>query len=462
MTMWNPTIVERGPVYLAITRALEADVRAGRLRPGDQLPTHRHLASELGVNVGTISRSYAEARRRGLIHGEVGRGTFVSRPRPAALSLIPSHDANREQVLVDLSINLPLTSPAPDIADGLRRLADRPDLDTALGYQDPAGSRAVRAAGARWFERLGMSVRAEQVVVCSGAQHAILVSLASVVGPGELVLCEALTYPGFMGAAKMLGLRVKPVEIDREGIVLESLEAICRAERPRLLYCMPTLQNPTTAMLSEERRIQIARIAREYDLVIVQDDVQGGLIDDPAHSIETMAPERVLTIGGISKNLAPGLRVAFLAGSEDRISRQSDLIWSSVWMAPPIGAELAAMWIDDGTADKIQRARRAEMEIRHEVARVALDGLRFHTVAGAYHVWLELEFGWTGATYSAALQRKGVAVTAADAFAVNGEPTPAAVRISLSSTKDLGALRNGLETVASLARTEPTPIGVRL
>jgi DNA-binding transcriptional MocR family regulator len=282
------------------------------------------------------------------------------------------------------------------------------------------------------------------------------------VGPGELVLSEALTYPGFVAAAKLLGLRLGPVAIDEAGIIPESLEAICRVERPRLLYCMPTLQNPTTAMLCEERRWQIAQIARTHDLVIVQDDIQGGSIDDPASSIAEMAPERVLTIAGVSKNLAPGLRVAYLAGALDRIARLSELIWSSVWMAPPIGAELAAQWIKDGTARRLLTARRAEMDVRHELARSALAGIRWRSVPGAYHLWLELDHGWTGQSFASALRSQGIAVTASDAFLVGGEAAPAAVRISLSATRSLEPLRLGLEAVARLAGGPPTPASVRL
>lgn len=462
MTIWSPNLVESGPVYLAITRALEADIRGGRLRPGERLPTHRDLARSLGVNVGTISRSYAEARRRGLIQGEVGRGTYVSRPKATPLSLLPGPDSGRFPAMLDLSINLPLADPGPDMAEGLRRLAERPDLDSALGYQEPAGSRVAREAGAEWFEGLGIAVSPEQVVTCAGAQHGILVALSSVVGPGELVLSEALSYPGFIAAAKLLGLRVGPVAIDEAGIVPESLEAICRAERPRLLYCMPTLQNPTTAVLCEERRARVAQIAREHDLVIVQDDIQGGSIDDPAPSIAEMAPERVLTIAGISKNLAPGLRVAYLAGAHDRIARLSELIWSSVWMATPIGAELAALWIQDGTAKRLLSARRAEMDVRHELARTALAGTRWRSVPGAYHLWLELDHGWTGQSFASALRDQGIAVTASDAFVVGGEAAPAAVRISLSATRSLEALRLGLEAVARLARGPQAPAAVRL
>ena len=104
MTTWSPVIDDAGPVYLAITRALESDIAGGLIGAGERLPTHRDLASSLGVNVGTVSRAYAEARRRGLIEGAVGRGTFV---RPRKTSTLSSFEPNRDVDLIDLSLNLP-------------------------------------------------------------------------------------------------------------------------------------------------------------------------------------------------------------------------------------------------------------------------------------------------------------------------------------------------------------------
>ena len=125
MTIWDPTLGSiRGPMYLAISRVLEADVRSGLLEAGAKLPTHRDLADQLGVNVGTVSRAYAECEKGGWIRGEVGRGTFVrgsgslevdyrfARPDPGA-----SGNA------IDLSVNVPVDSPGPDVASALRALA---------------------------------------------------------------------------------------------------------------------------------------------------------------------------------------------------------------------------------------------------------------------------------------------------------------------------------------------------
>ena len=459
MTMWSPEIQTQGPLALSITRALESDVRSGKLRPGDQLPTHRELATELGVNVGTVSRAYSEARRRGLIRGEVGRGTFVRSPTKATFT---PRTENAAAAVVDLTLNVPQAYPAPDLAIALRSLADADDLADVVSYRDPAGSKRARDAGVTWLKQLGVDAEPGDVVVCAGAQHGILVAIASVVGPGELVLSESLTYPGFQAAARLLGLRVGPVEMDEEGIVPAALEAACIAEKPRLLYCMPTLQNPTAAVMGAARREQIVEIARRHDLIIVQDEVHGGIVDDPAPSLATLAPERVITIAGVSKILLPGLRISFVCGPPERMSLVAELVWSSIWMASSLGSELVAQWIEDGTADRALSERREDMDERHAIARLVLDGWDYVTRPGAYHLWLKLPRHWDTAGFVAAALKRGVAVSAADAFVVAPGRAPSAVRISLTGAPDHETLRQSLQILATLLAEEPAVSTVRL
>ena len=173
------------------------------------------------MNVGTVSRAYAEARRRGLIEGTVGRGTFVRRREASGLS---SFEPAGDDDLIDLSVNVPVAMPSPDLSEALGALAANAGLERIMAYQEPVGSRDARSAGAAWLTRSGIECDSDRVVVCAGAQHAILVALGAIAGPGDLILCEALTYPGFLGAARLLGLRVRGVAIDDEGLIPESLE----------------------------------------------------------------------------------------------------------------------------------------------------------------------------------------------------------------------------------------------
>ena len=167
MTMWTPDLRQRvGPRYLAIAEALADDAGGGRLRPGTRLPTHRDLADRLGVTVGTITRAYAEATRRGLVTGEVGRGTFV---RAAARPVAPAAAPVAEAGLIDLSANLPPAGASqqkrhPPHPGRARRKRSR----RLLAYP-PEGGAAAPRGGRSGCGRGRHSV--DRLLVTSGSQH---------------------------------------------------------------------------------------------------------------------------------------------------------------------------------------------------------------------------------------------------------------------------------------------------
>jgi len=274
MTIWEPRLEGRkGPRYRAIVEALAEDVAAGELRMGSRLPTHRELADRLGVTVGTVSRAYSEAARQGLVSGEVGRGTFV---RGGGES--DAHPGDTDGP-VDLGQNHP-PDPAGQpqraaLLGALATLTARADAGRLLDYPAAGGSAADREAGASWIERAGVEASPEHVLVCTGSQHGLTVVLATQLEPGDLLLTESLTYAGLKSVAGLLHLRLKGLPMDAQGLRPEALEAACREGGAKALYLIPTLHNPTTAVMPEERRREIAAIARAHGLAIVEDDVHG-------------------------------------------------------------------------------------------------------------------------------------------------------------------------------------------
>ena len=264
MTIWQPQIDRfPGPRYRAIAEALAADLREGRLKPGDRLPTHRDLAWHLQVTVGTVSRAYAEAARRGLTSGEVGRGTFVRDPaateRPAMERFVLERASPKFQPTGDLPVNLAQGHPIPGaeshlLSAALHDLADGADLDQLLSYQPHNGRPDDRAAAADWLMSGGVPAEAGRLVITGGAQHSIATILSGLTAPGDVVATEAMTYPGFKVAAQLHHLRVEGIAVDQEGLLPDAFAAACRAAPIRLLYCTPNLSNPLAGVLSAERR----------------------------------------------------------------------------------------------------------------------------------------------------------------------------------------------------------------
>ncbi|HEX2189328.1 MAG TPA: PLP-dependent aminotransferase family protein, partial [Longimicrobiaceae bacterium] len=426
-----------GPsTYTAIADALERDVAAGALREGDRLPPHRKLARALGVAVGTVTRAYAEAEARGLVRGEVGRGTFVG-----GRSAGGRPPGARAPGAYDLAVTWPLHALDPDLGAALRRLSQRADVGELLRYPPPAGLPHHRAAGALWAREHGMAVEDDRVLVCAGVQHALSVALATVAAPGDVVATEAFTYPAFKALAAVGRLRLAGVAMDAEGMLPEDFEAVCRTHRPRALYTVPTLQNPTAGVLGEARRRAIAEIAARHGVTIVEDDVHRLLHPDPPPAFGALAPEVTCTVVSLSKVVTGALRTAYLVAPRGLVERLSHAVWATAWAAAPLTAEVAAAWIEDGTAAATMRRKRREAAARQEIARSLLAGCTFRTAPHAYHLWLELPEGWGGSDFALAAARRGVLVTPGEAFATDRGTGAGAVRVSLTGTDTREELR---------------------
>lgn len=455
--MWVPDLSSRpGPLYLSIVEALAEDTSRGALAAGQRLPTHRELADRLGITVGTVTRAYTEAARRGLVSGEVGRGTFA---RGRAVVETPSPAAERDVSRVDLSVNHPPVSgeldPGPLLARTMTQLAQSRDLSTLLGYAPDGGSEAHRAAGAEWIRRAGLDASVDQVLVTSGSQHGLTAVLATLLRPGDLVLTESLTYAGMKALAELLHVRLQGLPMDAQGLRPDAFEDACRTGVARALYCVPTLQNPTAAVMPESRRREVAAIARAHGVLVVEDDVYGLMLDPAPAPLSSYAPEISYYLTGTAKILAPGLRVGYLLAPPGEWARLVGGVRATTWMAAPLMAEIAARWIADGTADEARRRKRAEMAERQAVAREALARYRVQTQPQSFHLWLSLPEPWRSDAFAAHARRRGVLVNPSQTFLVGPGAAPNAVRVCLGPPRDREQLRRGLKTLAEAIEERP-------
>ena len=451
---WLPNIRKPdGPIYLAIAAALEADIRSGALRPGDRLPTQRRLAAAIGIDFTTVTRAYAEAARRGLIEGRVGLGTYVR-------IIPPPRAAATAGGLIDMSMNLPPCFDDPALAARLWRdvtaLGAESGLDLLLRYQDIGGAMADRAAGAHWLrDRMG-PLPPERVLLCPGAQGALLAIAGLLAAPGDAVCVEDLTYPGFRALAAHRGLRLVPVAMDADGLLPDAFEAACRAHRPKLLYCTPTLHNPTTATMPPDRRAAIAAIATAQGIAIVEDDAYGMLPRSAPPPLATFAPSLSYYIAGVAKSLSPALRLAYVVPPDAAAAhRLAAAIRATTSMASPLTAAIATRWIGDGTAEAVREAIRRETASRRQILRALLPEAGLRTAEDAFHAWLPLDPPWTRSAFIDRLRSAGIGAVGSDAFAAG--TAPEAVRLGLGAPATREALRTSLEAVAA-ALAAPPPL----
>lgn len=461
MTDWKPRLPGRaGPIYLAIADAIAEAIITGELPPGARLPTHRALADALGIDLTTVTRAYAEARRRGLLEATIGRGTFVRTEDKA-----PPTEARMSAAPVDLGMNLPpqpTDPPLPELLQrGLSRLLALPHAADLLTYRTGAGTADERAAGAAWLRPTLGEVAPERLLVTPGAQPALLAVLGMLLRPDDVLLTDSLTYPGLRGAAAQLRIRLVGLSGDELGLLPEAVEEACRAATgAKALYCVPTIHNPTAVTMPVQRRQAIAEVARRHGLRVIEDDAYGLLPSEPLPAIASMAPEITFHIATVSKVLTPALRLACVVAPDARSAAQlTAALRANVLMASPLLSGVMAGWVRDGSAAAILAAIRRECAARQEVAREVLPAEAFTAHPEGLHLWLRLPAQWDRLHFTAHLRRQDLAVVPSDAFRVDpAEPPIGAVRISLGAANGRAALRNALGAVAEALRQDaPMP-----
>lgn len=460
MTIWTPRLDRYpGPRYRAIAAAIADGVAQGTLQPGEKLPTHRRLADALGVTVGTVTRGYTEAERRGLVSGRVGSGTYVlgaeGSDNPTTDFSIPARAATDGGIDFGLAFPVPAHREAM-LADALRRLADDPvALRDTLSYQPEAGLRRHRDTLRTWLRDWGVDLAIDETLLTLGGLHALHLALQVLVRPGDAVAAAGLTYPGMLAAARQQHLDLLPVDLDAQGIVPGALASLCEQRHVRALYCMPNQNNPTTACMGLARRRELLEVAAHYGITIIEDDVHLVAAAERPPNLVELAPDHVVYITSCSKMLAGGLRVGILRAPQPLCRRLEDALRAHCWMAPPLNAELACRWIDSGLARDLARWQREEIGERQALAAEILDGMAFQSRPYGFNVWLHLPEPWRSHGLAEACAARGVTVKTGEPFAVDRYPIPEAVRLAVSAPASQDAVRRGLETVRDTLEQAP-------
>lgn len=433
--------------YRAIADRIAADIAAGRLRPGDRLPPQRRFARDQGIAGSTASRVYGELVRRGLVVGEVGRGSFV---RAGAQAVEPAL-AEPADARVDLELNFPILSgEAGQLSRSLDGLLRPEALAGALRPATVSGTPAARDAAVALLGRAGWTPDPAAVLFAGGGRQALAGVLAALAGPGERLGVEELTYPVVRGIAARLGITLVPLAMDSDGLLPS---AVLEAGPLRAVYLQPTLHNPLGITMPVRRRRDLATVLADRDLVAVEDTVNGFLRERPA-PLASHAPDRTVLVDSLSKRIAPGLSVGFVVAPLALVDQVAAALRSGGWTAGGFALAAAERWIGDGTAAAIQDEKRADAVVRQRLVRERFDGFDVRADPASYHCWWELPEPWRAETFVAAAARRGIAVSPAAAFAVSPRRAPNAVRLALASPSH-AVLSTALETLAGLARTRP-------
>jgi GntR family transcriptional regulator/MocR family aminotransferase len=488
---------ERGlPQFLRIARAIADDARSGRLTPGTRLPGSRELARSLHVHRNTVLAAYRELLAEGFLDTQRGRGTYVTQKLPdtpprafSAQRDAPSKAAAgaRDRLRpgfafepprpIALAPTLPrgalgLFGGVPDtrlvpraaLARAYRRaLMQRPEL---LGYGDPLGEPSLRRALADMLRaRRGLHATADDILITRGAQMALALLGRLLIRPGDVIAVEQYGYQPALRALTQGFAQLRPVALDREGLRVDELAALCERETVRAVYVTPHHQYPTTVTLSPARRMALLRLAQRRRIAIIEDDYDHEFHYEGRPILPLASADEagvVCYVGTLSKNLAPGLRVGYLIapralrdaalGARFDLDRQGDRL----------GEHALAALMEEG---ELQRHVRRTQRIYHARRDHAVSLLRaqlgellsFEVPSGGMALWTKVARELPVELWLARARELGVFTQAGSLFTLDGS-TPPYVRLGFAGldegelTRAVGRLRRAAEELLGRRR----------
>jgi len=435
--------------YIRLADAVAADIAGGALKPGDRLPPQRMFAFQRNIAASTASRVYTELLRRGLVVGEVGRGTFVSGQLRQPVAPVPLEPRGAS---IDMEINYPiLPTQAAMIAESLAGLERTEAIEVAQRQGSSGGTQATRKIAAQFLARAGWAPNSEQFAFTANGRQCIAAALSALVPSGGRCGVEALTYPFIKGIAARLGVTLVPLAMDAHGVRPDAVQKAHREAHLSALYIQPTIQNPLGMTMPASRRTDLLRVVDKLDLTVIEDTVYGFLSDEAP--LAALAPERCVVLDSLSKKVAPGFALGFAVAPPRLREGILNAIRSGGWTASGYAFAAGQRLMGDGTAAELIRLKRADAQRRQQMAAERLAGFEIQSDQKSYHLWLSLPSHWRSQTFVAAAARRDIALTPSTTFAITPGHAPNAVRLALAAPS-IEQVDVALRTLSDILRTQ--------
>lgn len=439
---WKPDMSDiTGPKYIALAEQLERDIQSGKLKAGTKLPPQRELADFLDLNLSTISKVYKLCEQKGLLSASVGNGTYVSSDAAADPVLLCGKENSQ---FIEMGAIVPFVTSNLKVRQYTESLMKRPDALNLFSYGAPEGTKRQRAAGVTWLQKSGFETDIEHIVLAAGGQNALMAALGACFELNDKIGTEALTYTGVKIAAKLFGIHLSPVRSHHREMTEAGIRYAAQNENIKGLYVIPDYQNPTSHTMSLETRKMIAGIAKEENLLVIEDGINNLLEKNPLPPIASFAPEQVIYIASLSKTVSPGLRTAFIHVPVQFHDKLVTALYSMNISISPLLATVSAALIEDGAADEILAERQNGILERNLIVDRILDGFVVPSEPTAPLRYIRLPEHFTGKSFEICAKQAGVEVYGAERFSVGNKTPEKAVRISITTPPTLEILTDGL------------------
>lgn len=451
---WKPNIKHlKSPIYKSLAKQLEMDIQNGILHPGDLLPPQRELADFLDLNLSTITKAFKLCSQKGLISSNIGRGTYVSSDVQVSSTLL---DPLSAAGLIELGAIYPDRTFDDCIQSMFANFIKNKKLSPLLGYMPPSGTPYQKNVGVKWLRRCHVKSTAENILLSNGGQNALCAILSSLFQPGDKIGTDPLTFSGIKTLAKMLHIQLIPIpnDHDNEAFSPEYLEQYCKTEGLKALYVIPDFQNPMTYCMSLKRRKELAEIAKNYKLIIIEDAINSLLSSQPPTAIVSLLPDQTLYISSLSKVLCPGLQIAFIHTPLQYKATLETGLYNINLMVSPLNAEFASSLILSDNCEHILAKRRELTIDRNHLIDSILGNYQLLGTSECNFRLLSLPKNWTGKAFEQAAHQAGVQVYCGERFAVGNSTVPAVARLAITSPKTMQDLEKALHILCTLLHTK--------
>lgn len=452
------------PIYRQLIRHVRAQVESGSLAAGTRLPASRDLARQLNISRISVVNAYAELRAEGFLSAHAGRGTFVAGDRDAAAipTAVPQTSTTteapampdrsiremmrlaRKPGVINFSNGSPPSEffPVQHLRDAINTILDR-DGARSLMYEVTEGYGPLRTSIRDYVSALGIRCNTDHVLVTGGTQQAIDLIVQALLSEGDMLVTESPTYLGMIDIARTRRVQIRGMCMDDDGIRLDMLENFIIDHHPKLIYIMPTFQNPTGKVMPLHRRRQLINLATEYNVPILED----GVYHEFRFEGEAIPPLKALDENGIvihasgfTKNLLPGLRIGYVIADGPQYERIMRVKQAADISTPGLNQRAIHLLIERGVmAQQLERNNR-ELRRRRDVALAAASkhlppGSRWNIPQGGLYLWVELpKAGPTAAELFISAIQMGVGYAIGNVFYTNGSGTYN-MRINYSAQK---------------------------
>lgn len=438
---WKPSIDKtEKPIYKTLAGQLEQDILNGVLLPGTKLPPQRELADYLDLNLSTISKALKLCELKGLLSASVGSGTFVSYDALSNAYLLE----DTKPKLIEMGATLPDNASYEPLFLQLKSMLQETDYGKWFGYARAGESLWQKDAAIKLMRRGGFETTVDHILFANGGQNAIAATLASLCKPGDRIGVDHHTYPGLKTVAAMLSVQIVPIKSENYEMSPNAFEYACKNDNIKGIYLIPDYHNPTASCLSVENRKAIAEIAKKYNQFIIEDATYHLLNEKPLPAVASFAPEQVIYIASLSKSIAPGLRLAYVAVPSRFKEPISKALYNLNISVSPLLAELAARTIVSNQFEILIEDHREQTIRRNQIVDQYLsDYTCLGNETGIFR-WLLLPGKITGAEFERVAAQHGVQVYAAERFVVGNSCPEQAVRVSVCAPETPDELEQGL------------------